>query len=199
MMWYPKGLQTAGIWLISVRNQVVQPAKIPDVDDILAALVKPPSAELTDRHNMGIGVREPSAIFNIDYLAQEARNRSLGIAGEQFAVRFEQARLIHAGKENLASKVEHIAVTQGDRAGFDILSFEITGQECLIEVKTSAYGPLTPFYVTRNEVEVSRGNAVGYYLYRTFGFRRQAKLFTRQGPLDRSFRLDPIEYLANID
>jgi hypothetical protein len=98
----------------------------------------------------------------------------------------------------LASRVEHIAVTEGDSAGFDILSFEITGQERFIEVKTTAYGPFTPFYVTKNELDVSNRSAPHYYLYRTFDFRRQPKLFTKQGPFDRSFQLDPTQYVAHL-
>lgn len=34
-------------------------------------------------------------------------------------VNYEQARLIFAGRENLAAKVEHIAASEGDGAGFD--------------------------------------------------------------------------------
>lgn len=181
-----------------VRKQIDQPVSFPNVDDILAALVEPPSVPSSDIFKRGFKVRELAAGFNVDYFAQEARNRSLGLAGEQFVVRFEQARLVLAGKENLASKVEHTSAKQGDSAGFDVLSFELTGQERLIEVKTTAYGPYTPFFVTKNELGVSQQNAPGYFLYRTFDFRRHPKLFMKQGPLDRSFKLDPTEYTAAL-
>jgi hypothetical protein len=181
-----------------VQKQVDQPVKIPRIENILTTLVKPPSPILMEHHNIGARVCEASIPFHVDYLAQEAKNRSLGSAGEQFVLLFEQARLIHAGQEKLASKVEHVAATQGDSAGFDILSFETTGKERLIEVKTTAYGSLTPFFVTKNEVEVSQCTVPSYYLYRTFDFRRHPKLFTKQGPLDRSFRLNPTQYLANL-
>jgi hypothetical protein len=183
--------------LIFVRNQVNQPAKIPELDDILMALVKPPSVMVSESLNSKTNVGEPNVRYGFDYVTQEAKNSSLGVAGEHFVVLFEQARLIHEGHDNLASKVEHIAATQGDSAGFDVLSFETTGQERLIEVKTTAYGPLTPFFVTRNELDVSNRNAHGYYLYRTFDFRRNPKIFTKRGPLDRSFKLDPTQYLAS--
>jgi hypothetical protein len=140
----------------------------------------------------------PSVRYGVDYLEQEAKNRSLGVAGEQFVIRFEKARLIQAGKEGLASKIEHVSVTQGDSAGFDVLSFDETGAERFIEVKTTAYGALTPFFVTRNEVSVSRKVDSGYYLYRTFDFRRKPKFFTKQGSLDQSFNLDPLQYIASL-
>ncbi len=182
-----------------VRVQVAQPATVPVMDNILAALVDPPAADLSGHHNVGARVRElPSVQYSVNYLEREAKNNSLGKAGEQFVVRFEKARLIYAGRERLASKVEHVSETQGDGAGFDVLSFDITGHERFIEVKTTAYGALTPFFVTRNEVAVSHCATAGYYLYRAFNFRRQPKLFTKQRPLDRSFNLEPLQYMASL-
>lgn len=178
--------------------QVEQPAAVPSIDDILAALVEPPSHDLLEHRNIRDKVQEPSMRFGVDYLELEAKNRSLGTAGEQFIVHFEQARLIHEGRDDLASKIEHVSATQGDGAGFDVLSFDTTGRERFIEVKTTAYGPLTPFFVTKNEVIVSHKANNGYYLYRTFDFRRHPKLFKKQGSLDRSFNLDPVQYLASL-
>jgi Protein NO VEIN, C-terminal len=40
------------------------------------------------------------------------------------------------------------------------------GRERLVEVKTTAYGRETPFFVTRNEVEVSGKQDDQYFLYR---------------------------------
>ncbi len=182
-----------------VRLQVHQPAAVPSVDDILAVLVSPPAPTPVERFPVGVQVRERmSTPYGVDFIAQEAQNRSLGAAGEQFVVRFEIARLIHSGRENLASNVEQVSVTQGDGAGFDVLSFDTSGRERFIEVKTTAYGPLTPFFVTRNEVEVSHKSDDSYYLYRAFQFRHQPKLFAKQGQLDKSFTLDPSQYVARV-
>ncbi|MFC1909739.1 DUF3883 domain-containing protein, partial [Chloroflexota bacterium] len=135
-----------------VKTQVVQPVSVPDIDDILAVLYKPPTVEPLDHSNIGIIVREPSATYSVNYLEQEANNQSLGLAGEQFVVRFEQARLAYEERDDLASKVKHNSATHGDSSGSDVLSFETTGRERLIEVKTTAYGKFTPFFVTKNEV-----------------------------------------------
>ena len=59
-----------------------------------------------------------------DYLEREAHNRSLGLAGEYFAMRFERWRLLQVGAGQLADKVEHVSVTRGDHLGYDIPSFE---------------------------------------------------------------------------
>ena len=134
----------------------------------------------------------------VDYIAREANNTSLGKAGEQFVILFERARLIKANKENLATKVEQISLTEGASAGFDILSFDESGKERFIEVKTTAFGASTPFFVTQNEVSFSRREENQYFLYRTFNFRKHAKLFTKQGSIDKSFELEPSQYLAKI-
>jgi len=182
-----------------VQVQIDQPATVPNLEDILTALVEPPVADLIESRISSKKVREmPSQQYRIDYLEQEARNRSLGRAGEKFVLEFEKVRLIRAGQERLASKVEHISATQGDSAGFDVLSFDITGREKLIEVKTTAYGAYTPFFVTRNELDLSHRDASKYHLYRTFDFRKQPKLFTKHGPIDQSFSLYPQKYVASL-
>ncbi|MGE0593884.1 MAG: hypothetical protein AB7G23_13680 [Vicinamibacterales bacterium] len=77
----------------AVRRQVEAPADVPTVDDILATLVDPPApTERAYRPKTAQEQRVPGA--EVDYLAMEARNRSLGSAGEEFVVRFEAARLM---------------------------------------------------------------------------------------------------------
>ena len=134
--------------------------------------------------------------FRKNYLEVEMRNRAIGLAGEELAMRYEHERLWRAGKKDLADKIEHVARSQGDGLGYDILSFEITGQERLIEVKTTHFGALTPFFVSRNEVGVSETAEVNYALYRLFNFRRQPGLFVLDGPLRRSCDLEPFQYSA---
>ncbi|BAS06695.1 hypothetical protein AHiyo4_01170 [Arthrobacter sp. Hiyo4] len=41
--------------------------------------------------------------------------------------------------------------TRGDGLGYDILSFEESGKERLLEVKTTKSRAETPFFVSRNE------------------------------------------------
>lgn len=181
-----------------VRTQADQPAEIQVVDNILEASVEPPSYKHIEQKNYIREKRDLAVRQRVDYLAREAGNRSLGMAGEKFVIDFEKARLIHSGKGNLASKVEHISVTQGDSVGFDVLSFDITGNERFIEVKTTAYGVYTPFYVTGNELAISYKVASQYHLYRVFQFRSKARFFVKQGPLGQSFNLEPSQYIATL-
>lgn len=133
-----------------------------------------------------------------DYLAQEARNRSLGRAGELFVVELEARRLHVAGRKALADRVEHVARTQGDGPGFDVLSFEENGRERLIEVKTTSFGQLTPFYVSRNELARSKADAEVYRLYRVFDFRGLPRLFDLPGAISASCDLEAASYLARL-
>lgn len=173
---------------------------LPLVDDILHALTDPPLPRA--RRNVADKAARrylPSRLrAGVNYLEREAHNRSLGSAGEEFAVRFEQARLMKAGQDSLASKIDRVSVSQGDGAGFDILSFEVTGAERLIEVKTTKYGRETPFFLSSNEVEVSRECAEKYHLYRVFEFRTLPRLFTLPGALSRTCHMEPAQYIATV-
>jgi len=183
--------------LVRTHVESEQP-DVPTVADILERLVSPPS---TPSSKTGDRVREGPRrrrARRVDYLAMEARNSSLGRAGEEFVVNFERARLIHEGRETLADRVEHVAVSEGDGLGFDVLSFEASGADRLIEVKTTAYGIDTPFYVTTNELDVSRERSDAYQLYRPFRFRTDPRLFTVPGALETTCALLPIQYRARV-
>jgi hypothetical protein len=133
-----------------------------------------------------------------DYLEREAQNQSLGLAGEEFVVQFEHRRLIQIGQPSLADRVEHVAKTKGDGLGYDVLSFESNGQERLIEVKTTTFGRDTPFYVSRGELERSRGAKERFHLYRLFEFRKAPRMFDLPGALEQHCLLDPITYKASF-
>ena len=183
-----------------VASQVDSPAAPPRIGDILASLVPPPKTRDIPSNRAGERrerYRGHGGTGSTDYLEREARNRSLGGAGEEFVVCFERARLIRQGKDRLAERVERVSVTRGDMLGYDVLSFDASGRDRMIEVKTTAYPIQTPFYVTRNELAVSRQNADRYSLYRVFGFRATPKLFTLRGALDAVCALRPVSYLGS--
>lgn len=183
--------------IAKVEEDVEQVPIVPTVDDILRVLIDPP--EPKDKAQPELRERSPSYQPRFtDYLAREARNRNLGLLGEEFVYRYEQARLTRAGYENLASKIQHVSKLRGDGDGYDILSFEMSGKERLIEVKTTKYGSETPFYVSRNEANVSRQNSELYHLYRLFSFREDPKLFILDGALDVTCILEPELFSATV-
>jgi hypothetical protein len=170
------------------------PIVVPEVDDILSVVTSPPTRSEPARTAQQSQVRRRP--FSTNYLEREARNRSLGSAGEEFVLNFERARLLAAGREALAGRIEHTSRVRGDGEGFDILSFEESGKERLIEVKTTKYGRETPFFVSSNELAVSDSRADEYHLYRLFGFRLAPRLFTLAGALGSTCRLSASSYLA---
>jgi len=132
------------------------------------------------------------------YLERESMNTALGTAGERFVLELEEARLRACGRRDLAERVEHVAETRGPRAGFDVLSFEASGAEKWIEVKTTRYGIYTPFFISRHEVDVSSRAADRYHLYRVFDFRRDTRYFSLPGSVSANFRLDAHQYRASV-
>ena len=132
-----------------------------------------------------------------NYLEIESRNQSLGLAGERLVLDFEQKRLWQAGKKDLANRIEHVAQTVGDHLGFDIKSFELNGRDRLIEVKTTRFGELTPFFASKNEVEFSEERKGEYQLYRLFHFTKQPRLYVLPGSLRESCTLEPNQYSAS--
>jgi len=125
-----------------------------EIDDVLAILVPAPAR---DRDPGRLYDRRRASVARPDrnYLAIEAGNQSLGRAGEELVLRFEHERLWRTGKHDLADRIEHVARTRGDGLGYDIQSFEVDGRPRLIEVKTTRFGALTPFFASQNEVEFS--------------------------------------------
>lgn len=133
-----------------------------------------------------------------DYIAREARNTTLGLAGEEFVVRFEHWRLNQLGQSKLADRVEHVSQTKGDGLGYDVLSFDANGKERFIEVKTTAFSKETPFFVTRNELDFSKDARDHFVLCRLYEFRRTPRLFALNGALDQHCALDPVTYRASF-
>jgi hypothetical protein len=161
----------------------------------LSILVKRPFSKKKETKVSERAERLPRRLAT-NYLEREACNQSLGRAGEQLILRFERERLIRAGKEKLADKIEHTSEVRGDGEGYDIMSFELNGSERLIEVKTTKYRGETPFFVTRNELDTSKALASHYHVYRLFTFREAPKLFTLPGAIDVSCNLASATYLA---
>jgi hypothetical protein len=177
---------------------VSAPPPAPPFADILGIRVPVP---VPDRENRTSIYESPAASargVKRNYLEMEARNCALGLAGEQLVVRYEQERLSRAGQDRLAGKIVHISAIESDSRGFDVLSYETDGRDRLIEVKTTRFGALTPFFASRNEVDMSDRRNEEYQLYRVFKFSEQPKLFMLAGSLKRTCRLDPVTFSARV-
>jgi hypothetical protein len=176
---------------------VKQPAFVPSGVEFSNLLVQAPepSTKIQEPHSMYLPNRTAS---KRDYLAQEARNSALGNAGELLILEYEEYRLRSAGENVLANRIEHVAKSKGDGIGYDVLSFETSGQERFIEVKTTAFAKETPFYASRNEVSFSADFQDQFQLYRLFEFRKSPKLFSLQGNISHHCQMDPVNFLCRL-
>ncbi len=135
----------------------------------------------------------------IDFAEKDAANRRLAKLGEEFVYNVERHRLNHAGRDDLALKVQWVAQTIGDGLGFDILSFdEAHDSERMLEVKATGLGKFFPFYVTANEVRCSDDIPDQFHLFRVFNMGREPQIYILHGSLKTLCRLEPILFRAVI-
>ena len=174
-----------------------QPLAMPSVEGLVKRLVAAPEKRPPDSYQ-AVNEQKASIARKYDYLERDARNRKLGLLGEEFALAYEKARLIIAGKDTLADRIEHTSVETGDGTGFDIRSFEADGSDRLIEVKTTRFGLYTPFYLSENERRVSQYRKEQYQLYRVFNFGKDTGLFTLPGAVENNINLSPTQYIARF-
>jgi hypothetical protein len=189
-------LENAELNMLSAAAVVRQDFTSPKYTDLLSIKVDPPK-EHTGNSSATYRVaesRQPKTKRN--YVEIEGRNAALGLAGEKLVMNYEHERLWRAGHRELAERIEHVATSKGDHLGYDIHSFEESGRDRLIEVKTTQFGPMTPFFATRNEVNVSIEVADHYQLYRVFSFSKNARLFSLEGAIGSRCELTPTIFSA---
>lgn len=134
-----------------------------------------------------------------DRTATDARNRALGLAGEEAVVNAEVKLLKDAGRADLAANVRHVAKEEGDGAGYDVLSFATDGSPKHIEVKATRYGAGAAFYITSNEVAYSQTHPESYHLYRLFNFKNgNGQYWELTGDVSAQLDLSPTEYRARL-
>ncbi len=137
-------------------------------------------------------------VRKFDPVERDHRNRTLGRAGEQFVINVERHRLIGADRTDLARKIRWIAAEEGDGAGYDVLSFDLTGRERLLEVKTTNGSARTPFFLTRNERAVAKERPTDWCIYRVHLFATEPRIFTIAPPLEQAVNLTPETWRASF-
>lgn len=135
----------------------------------------------------------------VDWAKREQNNRKLGSAGENLVIQYEIEQLKGPrNRPDLVDKVEHIALTD-PAAGYDIRSFDKDGKETFIEVKTTRGSKGSAFYISRNEVEVSKQLGEQFLIYRLYNFNYDsdtAEFYCEKGSVEENFNLVPDTYKA---
>jgi len=137
-------------------------------------------------------------VRKFDCVERDHRNRRLGKAGEAFVMEFERRRLTECNRPDLAQRIRWVSEQDGDGAGFDVLSYGQNGLRQLIEVKTTNGSAETPFYLSRNEIEVAGEYPTEWSIYRVHLFANGPRVFTVRPPLDRSLHLRPETWRASF-
>lgn len=138
----------------------------------------------------------------IDFDRQRKENDLLGRMGEEQIIKLEKAKLIAAGRRDLAEKVFATRYTIGNNAPYDIISYDETGKEFYIEVKTTEGDIHTPFYISNKEVLYSISFSGCYKLYRIYDFNRKkgmANYYVLEGNLTEILDLEPIQFRAHVE
>lgn len=135
-------------------------------------------------------------VRKFDPAARDARNRELGRQGEEHVLRSEVARLRQNGRSDLAQGVRWVARDDGDGAGYDIRSFALSGEERLLEVKTTAGNQQTPFFISANELELASRRSDAFRIVRIYDFLRQPRAFKLAPPLELAVNLYPCQFRA---
>lgn len=137
-----------------------------------------------------------------DYEKEARINKKLGDRGEKIVMDLEKARLINAGRKDLAKKIERVSL-KTDSLGYDIRSFEMDGTERIIEVKaTRAKVGNANFFLTANELKTSQ-ETDNYYVYMVYGVTTDSpKVWPIRNPFkpeNKNTLKTPINYRITIN
>lgn len=147
-------------------------------------------------------LQEPEMLYRspikVNYIELEQANKNVGQTGESIALEYERWRLLQAGKESLADKVEWVSQTQGDGLGFDILSKNTNGTDRYIEVKSTKLTKEAPFYFSALEYDFSKRQRSSFFLYRVFNLKAEPKLFIANGAYDEFCNIRPTQFKGSF-
>lgn len=92
-----------------------------------------------------------NSIVTINFQELNLAKKKIGDLGELLVLDYEYQRLMKSGHPELAAKIEHVSALKGDGYGYDILSYNTSGDPLYIEVKTTRQNKSADFYISKNE------------------------------------------------
>ena len=111
-------------------------------------------------------------VSSIDFDALNKKKKTIGTAGELIVLNEEIEKLKKAG---IMKRPEYVADTIGDGLGYDILSYDETGEPIYIEVKTTTGSAPDGFFMSSREVEESVERGDRYRIYRVYNLDAKNK------------------------
>ena len=155
-----------------------------------------PSVKLSKKYER---ITKPKTT-KIDYINKARKDAEVGLLGEELVINYEKERLINLDLNEYAEKIRWIS-KESDSYGYDIESFDVDENGKVypikIEVKTTASKADTEFFVTKNELEVSKEYKKSYFIYRVYDAKGlYPKFYRAAGCISDNFILDPVTYMA---
>lgn len=138
----------------------------------------------------------------VDFKREAARRKRTGDLGEEIVLKKEREVLEKNKKINLSKEVKQIS-KMDTSAGYDILSYELSGEEKYIEVKSTSASPrkTLTFIITNNEYEKAK-KTKNYYIYIVFNTTsKNPKIWGLKNPFIGEFKgivLTPIGFQATV-
>lgn len=168
---------------IELRDVVVTPVEV---------------AKTTKRKNKYELISKPKTYRKTDYIKKAKEDHITGLKGEEIALNIERKRV---EKLDLDPDIHVKYVANiSDTFGYDIESVDyINGklEKIYIEVKSTRDIKDTAFYVSRNELNVSKEKGINYQIFRIYDVTSQIpKYYRSNGKIDDNFYLDPVSYSA---
>ena len=160
------------------------------------------SKPIIKSRTVGIKTNEFRSRKSPDYGLIDSKNKKLGLEGELLVLNKEISHLRSLGRDDLADKVIHISVVEGDGAGYDIKSFDEEGDVKFIEVKTTKGSANTSFFISPNELEFSKQHAKNYFLYRLYEYQIEivsSKVYILKGNLLEQINVTPTQFKAQLN
>lgn len=133
-----------------------------------------------------------------DYGLLHEENRRRGKLGEELVIGYERDWLRQHGRPDLADAIRWTAREDGDGLGYYVFSFDLNGRERYIEVKATAHGEGTPFYLSSAELDFAQRHADRYALYRVYDIDGERRFFALEGDITALLGLTPVTYSARI-
>ena len=186
-------------WLGLTQGVLGEPPASSTTPTVASGLTE--AATPTGSGTKGISTASFKGKKSSDRSEQDQRNRKLGLAGEQLVIGHETDRLNALGLPDLAAAVRHVAVEEGDGAGYDVLSFAPDRSERFIEVKTTRGPASTPFFISPNEVAFSAAHAEQFELWRVYEYDGAAQgghFYRVAGDVRQQLTLRPSQYRATL-
>ncbi len=187
---------------VDVDTAVYEIKKVLDQYDNLPAglhrtlIEEEPTVKLSKKYER---ITKPKTT-KIDYINKARKDAEVGLLGEELVISYEKQRLIDLNLNDYAEKIKWIS-KESDLYGYDIESFDMDENGNIfsikIEVKTTASRADTEFFVSKNELEVSKEYQKKYFIYRVYDAKGLMPKFYRvAGCISDNFILDPVTFMA---